>query len=959
MAENMEEENPNLLSKEESEDEEDMKDDSDDSDSDDNTAQNEARIRELEKEISKNPFQYPSHVELITKLRELGDLDRLRQARQAMHKCFPLTEEIWTQWLQDEIPLAQDKEEREKVQALFELAIKDYVSVTVWLEYVQFAIGGMGEGGVERVREVFERAITAVGLHVPMGATIWEAYREFENALLAGLMPQAGAVSTKEQEEAFNAQHTKVATLFRRQLAVSLNDMEETFREYQEWLGASVDGEVEKSYTRALEHLHKVQPYEQSLRESEAPRLAAYQQYLDFEGSEGDPARMQCLFERAILDNCLVPELWVRYTKYLDEKLKIGSISMAVYDRAVRNCPWSGVLWRNYILALERNARPFDVVKGVMDKALMAGFTDAYDYLQVWTVYVDYLRRRIDWTKDHEEELETFRLTVQRAVGSGCIFVHVVYSMLVSLSDHEEELETFRLTAERAADHLYENFGLEGDPEASLRQHWARIEARHCHNMARARELWNQVMQEGYGSQAAMWLGYYCLERTFGDVKHCRRILQRAVNSVTDWLECITQAYVDFEREEGTLEDYEAALAKCEAQLARVNERKAKAAEKEAAATEQKKKQQRAVAKDQKKGDTAAPAASTKGEQSNGAGAPQKTLAFGSGKWSAKLAGARTVEDSTSRKRKLPEDSRDREGFRVPKAPDDKDCPPAKRAKEEMTDHGETFHHDSSKDSVTVFVSNLDYSTSEDTVHQALLQCGDITEVRLVKNYKGSSKGFGYVQFTDANGVLAALKCDRYPVDGRPMFVSRCEDRSSGRKTHQFKYATAIEKNKLFIKNLPFTLTAEGLENIFKEHGKVKDVRLVTYRSGAPKGLAYVEYETEEMAAHAILKTDGLQVGEHEISVAISNPPQRKQPAAMASLVPSLGGGKKETEFRGKARTQVALLPRAVQRPGPSGAASQKASAGPSSSSASTADQSDSDAKGKMSNDDFRKLLLK
>ena len=29
------------------------------------------------------------------------------------------------------------------------------------------------------------------------------------------------------------------------------------------------------------------------------------------------------------------------------------------------------------------------------------------------------------------------------------------------------------------------------------------------------------------------------------------------------------------------------------------------------------------------------------------------------------------------------------------------------------------------------------------------------------------------------------------------------------------------------------------------QHGKVKDVRLVTYRSGASKGLAYVEYETE------------------------------------------------------------------------------------------------------------------
>jgi hypothetical protein len=60
--------------------------------------------------------------------------------------------------------------------------------VPLWLEYVQFSIGGMGaEGGIEKVREVFEKAISAVGIHVSKGFNIWEAYREFENAVLGGL----------------------------------------------------------------------------------------------------------------------------------------------------------------------------------------------------------------------------------------------------------------------------------------------------------------------------------------------------------------------------------------------------------------------------------------------------------------------------------------------------------------------------------------------------------------------------------------------------------------------------------------------------------------------------------------------------------------------------------------------------------------------------------------------------
>ena len=35
--------------------------------------------------------------------------------------------------------------------------------------------------------------------------------------------------------------------------------------------------------------------------------------------------------------------------------------------------------------------------------------------------------------------------------------------------------------------------------------------------------------------------------------------------------------------------------------------------------------------------------------------------------------------------------------------------------------------------------------------------------------------------------VSVALGQDRQLLDGRPMFISRCEDRASGKRTHQFK----------------------------------------------------------------------------------------------------------------------------------------------------------------------------
>ena len=50
---------------------------------------------------------------------------------------------------------------------------------------------------------------------------------------------------------------------------------------------------------------------------ADPPRLAEYQEYLEHEETEGDPARIQCLYERAIQENCLNQGLWLKYIKYL------------------------------------------------------------------------------------------------------------------------------------------------------------------------------------------------------------------------------------------------------------------------------------------------------------------------------------------------------------------------------------------------------------------------------------------------------------------------------------------------------------------------------------------------------------------------------------------------------------------------------------------------------------------
>lgn len=101
------------------------------------------------------------------------------------------------------------------------------------------------------------------------------------------------------------------------------------------------------------------------LSSDDVSRADHYRTYLQHEISGDDPARVQCLYERAVSDVCLDASLWLEYVEYLDSTIKIDTVVLPVCKRAVRNCPWSSLLWQHYLRALERYKKPFDEVKGI------------------------------------------------------------------------------------------------------------------------------------------------------------------------------------------------------------------------------------------------------------------------------------------------------------------------------------------------------------------------------------------------------------------------------------------------------------------------------------------------------------------------------------------------------------------------------------------------------------------
>lgn len=255
-------------------------------------------------------------------------------------------------------------------------------------------------------------------------------------------------------------------------------------------------------------------------------------------------------------------------------------------------------------------------------------------------------------------------------------------------------------------------------------------------------------------------------------------------------------------------------------------------------------------------------------------------------------------------------------------------------------DHGRVA---AGKEAFTAFVSNLTFQTPIQAVKEVFADCGPIANARLVKDFKGRSKGFGFVVFENINDLSKALKKDRTRINGRPMFVSNYEPQKQG---HEFKYSTGKEKDKLFVRGLPFSMTEADVKEAFEAHAPVKEIRLVTLRNGYSKGTCFIRFQDASTAERVRQATDQTQLREFTITVLISDPS-----AAKKSIQGSFANEPAITNAPpGTRRPTLAFKPRALSTKPAAAAASSSDAPPPTDVNGSSAPKS---------NDDFRKLFSK
>ena len=810
--------------------------------------------------VDANIYDYNAHLTLTELCQTFEMTEKLRSAREIMSQTFPLTEKLWLEWIQQEIKLGELS--FAEVCDLFERGTKDYLCPNLWLEYVKYVsmmkIAENGEDCSQTVRNAFEKALIAVGLHASAADNIFTTYRSVEESL-----PQSEEMKKE-----------KIAHLFKRHLSVPTPKLEDNYKTFSQFFG-KVD-EIEASYKRACHLWEKIKPLEERLISD--PSVETYKDYLEVEVSIGDPSRVMCLFERALQDNCLVGDLWSKYIQFACLKLKDFKLANEICRRAVRNVPWIPRIWEHYINVCERLGKSFDEIKTVFSEALISLYGE--DTSQLYLAFLTYIRRQLSSEMAEsvgKRILKQFRDTYHKA--------------LESLTNYPDSL------------YLVKKFV-------------AFVEAKFFNNLTVFRKIYDNLVIED-SCDTKRWLDYIELEEKFGTPPHVHKLYQRAFMypRMTHPEELIGR-FVLHERLIGTLESLEAALFKTHTFASQV----------ERAKEVDKAKEKRRNLKERNRNFESQSEGKNFNNQSKDSNSDEQVK--GSDFKSQSQRGKRHHDDNFPKD----ESSQSSDGFKVPDIPpptkkakiaskaaenpfkkktmnevnkqaesssrseiessqkidsnamdisQNSTLEDAEQISEDNSNPSNTFISNDDNAHLSVFLSNLSFKVSEDDIRSFFLTCGQITGLSLAKNSAGKSKGFGNVIFQSEPSVLEAMNLNREILCGRPVFVSRfkpCKNSSSDKIENnvpdtsidsKLVYSTGLEKHKLFISGLSTSTTREKLTKIFAEYGDLKDVRIVTYKNGHSKGLAFIEYKEEECARKALVALDRSTVDSKEMRIAI------------------------------------------------------------------------------------------
>jgi RNA recognition motif-containing protein len=199
---------------------------------------------------------------------------------------------------------------------------------------------------------------------------------------------------------------------------------------------------------------------------------------------------------------------------------------------------------------------------------------------------------------------------------------------------------------------------------------------------------------------------------------------------------------------------------------------------------------------------------------------------------------------------------------------------PAAEAAEEAVEVGEYVEP---PEEAKVYVGNLPYDVDSERLAQLFEQAGVVEVSEVIYNREtDQSRGFGFVTMSTVEEAEKAVETfHRYDVGGRLLTVNKAAPRGARVERPARDFGSSF---RIYVGNLPWQVDDSMLVQLFSEHGKVVDARVVYDRdTGRSRGFGFVTMASKEELDDAIAALDGhsLEGRALRVNVAEERPPRR------------------------------------------------------------------------------------
>ncbi|XP_057230179.1 probable RNA-binding protein 19 [Malurus melanocephalus] len=160
----------------------------------------------------------------------------------------------------------------------------------------------------------------------------------------------------------------------------------------------------------------------------------------------------------------------------------------------------------------------------------------------------------------------------------------------------------------------------------------------------------------------------------------------------------------------------------------------------------------------------------------------------------------------------------------------------------------------------TLFIKNLNFATTEDTLKETFSRAGALKSCTISKKKDKAgallSMGFGFVEYRKPESAQKALRqLQGCTVDGHKLEVKLSERaiRPAVKSARKKQIAKKQKTSKILVRNIPFQATVREIRELFSTFGELKTVRLPKKMAGtgSHRGFGFVDFVTKQDAKKA------------------------------------------------------------------------------------------------------------